>query len=296
MTQLHVTCLQLEPPTEVGDLDPYHERVLAQISQIDGADLVVLPELWHVGYFAFDRYSDEATDLDGPLLRSLADAARRKQTTLHIGSVLEAGDRIYNTSVVFGPDGIELARYRKIHVFGYRSKERQLVGAGDRLQTFSLGGAQVGMAICYDLRFPEIFRAMADQVALYVVPATWPTARVDHWSTLLRARAIEDQAFVIGCNTAGTNGDVALGGNSMVVDPGGAVVAAAGFEPQRLDAVVDLDHVAAVRSDFPALADRVWSPGPMFAAGAAGSQPETPSLDGAVSAQPSARLITKGGR
>jgi predicted amidohydrolase len=114
------------------------------------------------------------------------------------------------------------------------------------------------MAICYDLRFPELFRELASRVALYVVPAAWPAARTDHWSTLLRARAIEDQAFVVGCNMAGTDHGVALAGCSTVVDPWGVVVAEAGSEPGRLDATLDLDAVAAVRSELPALADRRW--------------------------------------
>ena len=174
--------------------------------------------------------------------------------------LVEAGDDLHNTSVVLGPDGRQLARYRKVHVFGYESRERSLIAGGTELATFPIGGARAGMAVCYDLRFPELFRALADQVALYVVPATWPAARAEHWSTLLAARAIENQAFVVGCNAAGTNAGVRIGGRSAVIAPSGSVVAMAGDAPGRLDATIDLDDVAATRADFPALRDRAWPP------------------------------------
>ncbi|MGH9087308.1 MAG: nitrilase-related carbon-nitrogen hydrolase [Acidimicrobiales bacterium] len=260
-----MTCLQVAPPAAGGgEPDDRVAEVVDLIEAAAGADLVVLPELWPSGYFAFDRYRSVAQALDGPLLGELAAAARRLGTTVHAGSVVEAGPggALHNTSVVFGPDGDRLAVYRKVHVFGYRSREQELVTGGSEVATFPLGGARAGlragMATCYDLRFPELFREVAGTVALYVVPAAWPAARAGHWSTLLRARAIENQAVVVGANAAGIDHGVALAGRSTVVDSWGEVVAEAGEEPGRLDATVDLDAVAAARAEFPALADRRW--------------------------------------
>jgi len=258
MAKLRVTCLQLEPPSYEEPLLPFYERILSEIASLTNADLVVLPELWHVGYFCFDRYREAAVSPDGFLISALAEAARSASVTLHVGSLLEAGEELHNTSFVFDPDGQEVGRYRKVHVFGYGSRERSLVVGGSELATFPLSRSRAGMAICYDLRFPELFRELADNVALYVVPATWPASRIEHWLTLLRARAIENLAFVVGCNTSGTNAGVALGGRSAVIGPWGEVVADAGSTPGRLETVIDLDDVVATRAEFPALRDRIW--------------------------------------
>lgn len=232
-----------------------------------GAELVVLPELWYTGYFAFDRYAVDASALDGQLPGRLSRLASSLGIILHAGSLIEtvplagADSKLTNSSLVFGPDGSMLARYAKVHVFGYGSREPELVEGGRAMATYPFAGIRVGMAICYDLRFPELFRGLADQVSVYVVPATWPAERVGHWSTLLRARAVENQAFVIGCNAAGVNGGVALGGFSVVIDPWGEVVAEADATPRRLDATVDFAVAAQARATFPALRDRVLPAG-----------------------------------
>lgn len=267
MAGLRVSCWQLAPPVaedpSAADVRHRVEEVLGLVEGAAGSDLVVLPELWPAGYFAFDRYAEVAEALDGPLAGELARLARRLGTTLHAGSVVEraANGALHNTSLVFGPDGRRLARYRKVHVFGYESLEQELVTGGTELATYPVGegGVRVGMATCYDLRFPELFRAMADEVSLYVVPAAWPAARAAHWAALLRARAIENQAYVVGCNAAGIDHGVALAGHSCVIDPWGELVAESGEAPGRLDAVVDPERVTAARASFPALADRRWS-------------------------------------
>ncbi len=266
MATLRVACLQVGPPdgADPDGADPvgHVAAVLDRVAASAGADLVVLPELWPAGYFGFDRYRDVAMDLGGPVLEELAALAGRLGATVHAGSILEAGEggRLHNTSVVFGPDGRRLAVYRKVHVFGYESREQELVTGGSDLATFPLTGewgtVRAGMATCYDLRFPELFRALADDVALFVVPAAWPAARAEHWATLLRARAIENQVYVVGCNATGTDHGVLLAGRSMVVDPGGVVLSEAGQEPTTMDVSIDPEGAAAARATFPALADR----------------------------------------
>lgn len=257
--QLDVALLQIEPRRD-QDRQDHLASVMRQVQDLRGADLIVLPELWNVGYFSFDAYAAEAEAVPGSTTERLGELARSMEATLHAGSILErhpqSGD-LYNTSVVFSPQGTVIATYRKMHVFGYQSRERELVSGGSSTASFEIGGAQAGLSICYDLRFPEIFRTQADDVALYVVPATWPAARVSHWRALLRARAIENQAFVIGCNAAGANGGVELGGHSAVIDPLGEVLAEAVAEPTTLRTKIDLEAVRTTRADFPALRDRV---------------------------------------
>ena len=256
-SSLRVVCLQVQP-RGAQSREEHLDEVSQQVRSASDADLIVLPELWNVGYFAFDEYEDAAEPADGPTAERLSMLAREVGVVLHCGSLVErAGPVLHNTSLVFGRDGATIARYRKVHVFGYRSRERELVTAGDALTTFPVAGVAAGMAICYDLRFPELFRAGVDDVSLFVVPATWPAARVGHWQALLRARAIENQAFVVGCNAAGRNGGVDLGGMSGVFDPWGDVCGLAGPEPGLLDVTIDLSAVGRSRHDFPVLRDRV---------------------------------------
>jgi predicted amidohydrolase len=129
--------------------------------------------------------------------------------------------------------------------------------AGTDIVTADLDGTTVALATCYDLRFPELFRAFVDRGAeLFLVPAAWPTPRIAHWSLLARARAVEDQAFVIALNGCGDQGAARLGGRSVLVDPWGVARAEAGEDEQVLTADLDLAEVAKVRADFPVLPDR----------------------------------------
>jgi predicted amidohydrolase len=194
------------------------------------------------------------------------------------------GRGLWNTSVLLGPDGGVLATYRKIHRFGFGEGEPALMEAGERIVAVPLprtayavdgapaggpvdgaasagpGGGErtvAGLATCYDLRFPEQFRMLLDAGAqLVLVPAAWPAPRVEHWRLLGRARAIENQSFVVQCNTGGTHAGVEMGGHSQVVSPAGEVLAEAGGGEEVL--IVDLDpaEVTAWRQRFPVLADR----------------------------------------
>jgi predicted amidohydrolase len=242
--------------------EPVADRVAragATVAGLDPVDLVVLPELWAPGYFAFDRYAELAESLDGPLLTEIAGWARRLRTHVHAGSVLERDEagRLYNTAVLLGPDGDLVLDYRKVHVFGYRSLEAELLSAGDRADVADTALGRVGMTTCYDLRFPELYRVLVDRGAeLVVVPAAWPAARLEHWALLTRARAVENQVYLLACNAAGAQGDVRLGGHSVVVDPWGRVVAEAGADEQVLYADLDPGLVTEIRTEFPVLGDR----------------------------------------
>ncbi|MEV0090318.1 carbon-nitrogen family hydrolase [Streptomyces sp. NPDC050738] len=236
------------------------QRVASLVRGQAGADLVVLPELWPVGAFAFETFADEAEPLGGPTYEAMSKAASDAGVWLHAGSIVERDPLgpLYNTSLVFSPDG-ELARtYRKIHRFGFDQGEAVLMGAGDELVTVALPATTLALATCYDLRFPELFRALTDAGAeMFVIPAGWPERRRAHWSLLARARAVENQAYVLACGTAGTHAGVEQAGHSVVVDPWGEVLAEAGSGEEVLTVELDPARTAATREQFPALKDRL---------------------------------------
>ncbi|MFI6154259.1 carbon-nitrogen family hydrolase [Kitasatospora sp. NPDC051170] len=247
----------------VSDAEPPAERrarAVALVRAQQGADLVVLPELWPLGGFAYDLWPEGAETLDGPTSDAMASAARAAGVWLHAGSIVERDPDgpIYNTSLVFAPDGELVHTYRKIHRFGFDSGEAVVMGAGQEIVTAPTDFGTLGLATCYDLRFPELFRALLDAGAqLMVVPAAWPARRREHWTLLARARAVEEQAFVLACNTAGTHGGVEQAGHSLVVDPWGRVLAEAGAGEQVLTVDFDPAEVGKAREEFPVLRDRL---------------------------------------
>lgn len=235
------------------------ERAASLVVAQQGADLVILPELWPTGAFAYTLFADEAEPLLGPTHDVMAKAAAQAGVWLHAGSFVEraADGALYNTSLVFSPEGERVAAYRKIHRFGFDKGEAVLMGAGDELVTVDLPGTTLGLATCYDLRFPEMFRALVDAGAgTLVVPAGWPERRRSHWTLLARARAVENQAYVLAVGTAGTHAGVEQAGHSIVVDPWGEVLAEAGAGEEVLTVEFDTAKVAATREQFPALKDR----------------------------------------
>ena len=254
---MRVTLIQ----TEVDGRLPYRERVAgvcAQVAACGDADLVLLPELWATGYFAFDDYAATAEPLDGPTCSALSAAAASAGVHLHGGSIVERdGDRLHNTSLLFGPDGRLLQTYRKVHLFGYGSREVSLLTPGTAVGACPTALGTVAVSTCYDLRFPELYRMQVDGGAeLFLVAAAWPSARAAHWQLLLRARALENQSFLAACGAAGRQADVELSGRSAVVDPWGEVLAEAGARAATMTVELDLGEVARARKDFPALADR----------------------------------------
>lgn len=255
---LNVACLQLDPPAP-GPAAARTRAVADQVRARRDADLVVLPELWPVGYFAFDAYERSAEPVPGEALDRLRDAAVDAQAHVVAGSVVERGPegRLHNTSVLIGPSGDLLGRYRKIHVFGHGSDEPRLIAAGDRLEVVKTEIGTIGLSICYDLRFPELYRALVARGAeILLVVAAWPRARTGHWAILTRARALENQAWLIACGAAGVDRGHELAGRSVVVSPTGVVVAEAGEDAAELDCEIDVAAASAYRREFPALADR----------------------------------------
>ncbi|GGN04006.1 carbon-nitrogen family hydrolase [Streptomyces fuscichromogenes] len=236
------------------------QRVTALVREQTDADLVVLPELWTTGAFAYERFATEAEPLEGSTYEAMAKAASDAGVWLHAGSIPERDPEgsLYNTALVFSPSGELAAAYRKIHRFGFDQGEAVLMGAGRELVTVRLPETTLGVATCYDLRFPELFRGLVDAGAeTLVLSAGWPERRRAHWTLLAQARAVENQAFVLACGTAGTHAGVPQAGHSIVVDPWGEVLAEAGADEEILTVDLDPAKVAATREQFPALKDRL---------------------------------------
>ncbi|MER6534748.1 carbon-nitrogen family hydrolase [Streptomyces sp900105755] len=245
---------------EGESVESRRQRVTALVREQAGADLVVLPELWTTGAFAYEEFATEAEPLEGPTYEAMAKAASDAGVWLHAGSIPERDPDgpLYNTALVFSPSGELAAAYRKIHRFGFDKGEAVLMGAGRELVTVRLPGTTLGVATCYDLRFPELFRGLVDAGAeTLVVPAGWPERRRAHWTLLAQARAVENQAFVLACGTAGTHAGVPQAGHSIVVDPWGEVLAEAGAGEEILTVDLDPARVTATREQFPALKDRL---------------------------------------
>lgn len=264
---MRASLLQIDV-NEGESVESRRSRVASLVREQAGADLVVLPELWTTGAFAYEGFAAEAEPLEGPTYEVMAKAASDAGVWLHAGSIPErapadsgsaTGDGpLYNTSLVFSPSGELAAAYRKIHRFGFDKGEAVLMAAGEDLVTVRLPGTTLGVATCYDLRFPELFRGLVDAGAeILVVPAGWPERRRAHWTLLAQARAVENQAFVLACGTAGTHAGVPQAGHSIVVDPWGEVLAQAGAGEQVLTVEFDPGKVALTRDQFPALKDRM---------------------------------------
>jgi predicted amidohydrolase len=245
------------------DLDqPLADRVADVADRVRaqrGADLVVLPELWAHGAFAYQRWADEAEPLDGLTVTALQAAARDLGAHVHMGSIMErsAGGLLFNTSLLLGRDGEVLTTYRKIHRFGFSEGEATLIEAGRDVVVYDGELGALGLSTCYDLRFPELYRTLLDRGAeVVLVVAGWPDKRIEHWRLLAQARAIEDQVHLVACNTAGEQVGVRMGGHSLVVDCWGKIVAEAGTGDEVLVVDVDVTEVPKTRDRFPVLKDR----------------------------------------
>jgi omega-amidase len=258
---LTITLAQMN--VEFGQPKGNFERAATLIAQArkQGSNLVVLPELFSTGY-DLEHVSAHACPLTGRALRAnwfgrLAALAKANGVWL-TASMLEVqpDGRYYNCMPVYSPSGSLVAAYRKIHLCGLVNEDRQLA-PGQDTTLLHLPWGLMGLAISYDLQFPELFRRYALHGAqLLVVPAQWPSARKDHWATLLRARAIENQCFVVGCNRAGTGRDTGFCGHSAVVDPWGRNLAEGGEDEGLLTVKVDLAETKAARKLLSVLEDR----------------------------------------
>ncbi len=226
-------------------------------------ELLVLPELWLSGY-DLEHARELALEPDDSRWDAIAALASDHGLTVAGSLMVREGHGVRNALVIFDRSGHRVARYDKLHLFPPGGEVEHLA-PGDSVQVISLGpgAAQagdldgVGLAICYDLRFPELFRALRGRGAtLILLPAQWPHSRLAHWSLLVRARAVENQVFLVAANRTGRDGAIRYAGHSVILDPWGEAIVEAGDPAAVLSATIDLDSVAQVRARFPVWGDR----------------------------------------
>jgi len=263
--KLRVAAIQMSS-TPVKEGNKETAEVLIREAVSAGAELVALPELWRC--HGLDKaYRENAEPVPGPTTDFLGELARELGIYLLGGSILE-GDpgapRSSNTSTFFDPSGEMTAVYRKIHLFDVKVSDREYlesanIAPGSEIVTAKAGAATLGLSVCYDVRFPELYRLLALRGAeILAVPAafTLQTGK-DHWELLLRARAVENQAFVVAPAQWGQKADGRWTyGRSMIVEPWGTVLATCPDHDGHALATLDLDYLDCFRTEFPALANR----------------------------------------
>ena len=242
---------------EFGEVEANFSKAAEWIANASsqGSDLVLLPELWASGY-DLSNWPRYATTLDEGLFPRISDLAKDQKIAVGCSLLEERHGKAFNTFVVYGPDGNRWGVYRKIHRFRLLEEEKWL-GAGESLGMIDSPWGPIGLAICYDLRFPEMFRPYALAGAkLILIVAEWPERRVAHWSKLLMARAIENQCFVAGTNKVGESLGAKLGGCSAVIDPWGVPIIEGDDNEALLTLEVDLKEADKARRFIPVFKDR----------------------------------------
>jgi omega-amidase len=251
--RLALSQMQILPGNLPGNLKNAEGMITAAAAQ--NAELVLLPELWSTGYDL--SHAAEHAAANQEITQTVSDLARKHHIWIG-GSLLETiNGKIFNTFSLIDPQGNRRASYNKIHLFKLMEEDRWL-NAGDNPTITQLSCGNTGLAICYDLRFPELFRHYAIHGArLILISAEWPLVRIDHWRTLLRARAIENQLFIAAVNAVSDSDGTVMGGQSMAIDPWGDIAAeGSATEEHLILAELDFDLVNQVRQTIPALTDR----------------------------------------
>ncbi|WNR42389.1 carbon-nitrogen family hydrolase [Paenibacillus roseipurpureus] len=255
---LHLALIQMditigEPDTNYGHLA---QLLLQAVNGEQKPDVIIFPEMWNTGYALTEIH--QLADVNGERTKAFLSAfAHEHQVNIIGGSIAnKRGDRVLNTIYAWDREGREMAEYSKIHLFRLMDEEKFL-HSGDQLGLFELEGVPAGAMICYDIRFPELSRKLAlDGARILFVPAEWPHPRLHHWRTLLMARAIENQMYVVSCNRVGTSGTTNFFGHSMVIDPWGEVLVEGDESEAILRAEIDLEEVVRVRGKIPVFEDR----------------------------------------
>ncbi|MHA2855252.1 carbon-nitrogen family hydrolase [Paenibacillus lautus] len=256
--QFHIALIQAD--IEIGNVQANVDNMLGMMEKAAAAnhkpDVIVLPEMWNTGY-ALDRIHELADPMGQETSSMLSEFARKHRIQVVGGSVAERiEDRIYNSMYVFNRNGEQIAKYSKIHLFRLMDEEKFLE-AGQQTVTFDLEEMKAGASICYDIRFPELSRTLAlGGAQVLFVPAEWPHPRLHHWRTLLLARAIENQMYVVACNRVGTSGETDFFGHSMIIDPWGEIIAEGDERETIVTGTLDCKLTDEVRGRIPVFEDR----------------------------------------
>lgn len=247
----------LQFDVRLGGVEENFKTARAGISSLGsrGAEMVVLPEMWSCG---FDNENLETHAEKTPeILDELSKIAKKNHIAV-AGSMPElSGKMVFNTLYMIDHNGMITENYRKIHLFKPTNEDKYFK-RGNRAVSCDSTFGMTGMMICYDLRFPELCRTLSERGAkVVIVTAQWPAIRVEHWDVLLRARAIENQVFIIACNRCGSDPDLAFAGHSQIISPWGDVLVKAGSDYSPIIADIDIDDTEKARMQIPCLNDRV---------------------------------------
>lgn len=256
MRELTVGLVQMD--ISLGQVKANIRRAEQQVEKaaLAGVNLLILPELWNTGY-ALTEIHELAELLEGPTAQTISTWAKEYNMAIIGGSIALASPQgVTNTTLVFDQYGKLISQYSKIHLFKLMEEDRYLA-AGNQVVTTDIFGWRCGLMICYDLRFPELARSLVDQgTEILIVPAEFPHPRKDHWRTLLRARAIENQTYVLGVNRVGKDAKNHFFGHSMIINPWGQVVEEGSEDELLIVGTLHKSALSEVRTKIPSWSDR----------------------------------------
>lgn len=257
VSYMKIACLQMNMQLGCPNENFSHAEELIIEAMKERPDVLVLPETWNTGFFPKENLAEFCCRDGDEVKERIGVLAKKYRVNIVAGSVSNVrGGEVFNTAMIFDRNGACIASYDKTHLFTPMGEDDYYT-CGDRLCSFTLDGIKCGIIICYDLRFPELARKLALQGAemLFVV-SQWPMERIFHLRSLTVARAVENQIFVVCCNSCGTAGKTVYGGNSAIIDPLGATIALAGGSEKILSAECDMQMPSKIRSDIPVFRDR----------------------------------------
>lgn len=256
MREITVSAIQFD--IKLNDLKHNVEKAFGMMERAanQGSNLIVLPEMWPIGFDYEDIQKLPPSYIDD-ILGLLADLAKKYKLYVVAGTMAETAEgKFYNTSFLVNPAGRPVGKYRKTHLFK-EIGEQDFFAPGNDAFCIETEIGKIGIAICYDIRFPELFRQMALSGAeIICVPSQFPHPRLEHWQTLLRARAIENQLFVVGSNRVGRMGNTEYFGHSMIIGPYGEIIAEADEDEEILTETIDIDKMYEVRKVLPSFSER----------------------------------------
>jgi len=254
---MKVCCLQMEVKLGCSDDNLFHAEELITESVKEQPDVIVLPETWNTGFFPKQNLT-ELCCMNGDIVKHhIGELAKKYKVNIVAGSVSNLRDGgVYNTAFIFDRKGTCIAEYDKVHLFTPMGEDDYYTG-GDHLCIFTLDGVKCGIIICYDVRFPELTRSLAlHGIEILFVVSQWPRERITHLRTLTTARAIENQIFVVCCNSCGTAGKTVFGGNSAIIEPLGKILVVAGADEEIISATCDMRILSDIRANIPVFRDR----------------------------------------
>ncbi len=255
---LNIAVVQFE--CELGNIAQNVERITRYIADAkkQGCEMVVFPEMIDTGY-EMETIRRTASTAEGEPFRKISQAAAKSEIYVVCGLSEKEGDKIYNATVAFDPAGQLIGKYRKTHLAAYPPlNEQTAITPGNKFEIIEINGLKIGLIVCYDLRFPEVARKLALQgVDAIVICSAWPFPRLVHWEILIRARAIENQLYVIAANRVGKDGEAFFCGASRIVDPYGVIVSSASENREELiTATIKKETIEWVRRQIPVFEQR----------------------------------------